>query len=262
MQKPFSIEFSNGLTATAIYPVADADLSAIIAHLGLCESRPTISLVGGASKLSDADREQLRSLFIEVLAPFAESLNAYVVDGGTDAGIMQMMGQARCQIGGTFPLIGVTTRGLATLPNQPPPAEDACALEPNHTHFVIVPGGEWGDESPWLAAMAMALAGDCPRVTVLMNGGEITWKDARESIRVQQPILAIAGSGRTADILVAALQETVTDDRARELVQSGLVRAIDLRDPQQLAEVLDRTLTDCDNNSLHPWPLADGGHFQ
>lgn len=242
MQKPFLIEFANGLTAQALYPQANADLSVTLAQLELNSPHPVLLVVGGASYLSEADRERLRSLFINVLAPLAESLNAYVVDGGTDAGVMQMMGQARSKIGATFPLIGVTCVGLATLPNQTPPAEDASVLEPHHTHFLLVPGSQWGDESPWMAGLASTLSGDCPSVTVLMNGGEITWKDAAESVAAKHPIVVVAGSGRTADILVAALNGTVKDDRALALVASGLLQAVNLEDSQKFARVLKQIL--------------------
>lgn len=238
MQESFSIEFSNGLTAKALYSEANADLTLTLEQLGLSSPRPVIVVVGGASKLSPVDRERLRSLFLTVLAALAESLNACVVDGGTDAGVMQMMGEARSQMGGTFPLIGVTCVGLATLPNQPPPAEDACGLEPYHTHFILVPGSQWGDESAWMAQIGSVLSGGLPSVTILINGGEITWKDAAESVEAQRPIVAIAGSGRTADILVAALNGTVKDERASALVDSGLLQAVDLDNPKALNRVL------------------------
>lgn len=249
MQESFSIEFSNGLTAKALYPQAHADLTLTLEQLGLSSPRPVIVVVGGASKLSEVDRERLRSLFLTVLAPLAESLNAYVVDGGTDAGVMQMMGEARSHIGATFPLIGVTCVGLATLPNQPPPAEDACALEPYHTHFLLVPGSEWGDESAWMAQVGSVLSGGLPSVTILINGGEITWKDAAQSVEAQRPIVAIAGSGRTADILVAALHGRVKDDRACPLVDSGLLQAVDLDNPKALDRVLKQIVATCSGGS-------------
>lgn len=242
MQEPVSIEFSNGLTAKALYPQTYADLTLTLEQLGLFSPHPVIVVVGGASKLSDADRERLRSLFLHVLAPLAESLDACVVDGGTDAGVMQMMGEARWKTGATFPLIGVTSVGLATLPNQPPPGDDACALEPHHSHFVIVPGSQWGDESAWIAEISSLLSGGCPSVTILMNGGEITWKDAEQSVTAKRSIVAISGSGRTADILVAALNGTVKDDRAPALVASGLLQAVDLENSSELARVLKQIL--------------------
>lgn len=249
MQHPVSIEFESGLTAKAFYPQADnADtalesaLECALKCLGLKSPRPVLVVVGGASLLSDAARERLRSLFLDVLAPLAESLNACVVDGGTDAGVMQMMGQARYKIGATFPLIGVTSVGLATLPDREPPAEDACPLEPHHTHFLIVPGSQWGDESPWMAKLASTLSGPAPAVTVLINGGQITWVDAARSVDAKLPVVVVAGSGRTADILAAALNGNVTDDRAEALIESGLLQAVDLEDSDKLFRVLKQIL--------------------
>ena len=243
MQHPVSIEFESGLTAKAFYPQANTDLESALELLGLKSPRLVLVVVGGASLLSDAARERLRSLFLDVLAPLAESLNACVVDGGTDAGVMQMMGQARHKIGATFPLIGVIPAGLATLPNQEPPAADAAPLEPNHTHFFLVPGCQWGDESPSIAAIAQTLSGSSPAVTVLINGGQITWVDAAQSVAAKQPVVVVAGSGRTADILAAALNGNVTDDRAPALIESGLLQAVDLHAPETLERVVKQILT-------------------
>ncbi|MBE9041589.1 hypothetical protein IQ235_12440 [Oscillatoriales cyanobacterium LEGE 11467] len=243
MQHPVSIEFESGPTATALYPQANTDLNTALESLGLKSPRPVLVVVGGASLLSDEARERLLSLFLDVLAPLAESLNACVVDGGTDAGVMQMMGRARQQIGATFPLIGVTSVGLATLPNQAPPAKDACPLEPHHTHFRLIPGSHWGDESPWMAAISSILSGSSGAVTVLINGGQITWVDVAESVAVKQPVVIVAGSGRTADILAAALNGKIADDRAPALVESGLLQAVDLEDSEKLSRVLKQILT-------------------
>jgi SLOG in TRPM, prokaryote len=154
-----------------------------------------------------------------------------------------MMGEARWKTAATFPLIGVAPVGLATLPNQEATDNDASPLEPQHTHFLLVPGSQWGDESVWIAEIASALSGGYPSVTILMNGGEITWRDAEQSVAAKRSIVAIAGSGRTADILVAALKGTVKDDRAPALVASGLLQSVDLDDSEKLARVLEHLLT-------------------
>ncbi len=109
-------------------------------QIGLSGSRPVLVVVGGASNISEADFLRIQRLFVEVLAPIAETLGAYVVDGGTDAGIMQMMGVARTQIGAKFALVGVTPENKVALPNHSEVAADLTTLEPNHTHFVLVPG--------------------------------------------------------------------------------------------------------------------------
>ena len=63
---------------------------------------------------------------------------------------------------------------------------------------------------------------------MLVNGGEIAWKDVSENLKANRPLLVIAGSGRLADTLAAALRGEATDERGRELVASGLAQAIDL----------------------------------
>jgi len=228
MEQSFQLTFANGRTAQAIYLQQDADLPDALSQLGLKGPCPVLVVVGGASKLSDADRRRVQALFVKVLAPMAKNLKAFVVDGGTDAGIMKLMGEARTHINATFPLIGVAPIGLATLPNASPASDEASLLEPNHTHFVLVPGASWGDESPWIAKIASTLAVSQPSIVVLINGGEVTWKDASQNIQEGRPVVVIAGSGRTADVLAAVLRGKATDQRAEDLISSGLVQAIDL----------------------------------
>jgi hypothetical protein len=244
MEKAFSLTFSNGLTARAIQVLNEADLSTALGKIGLHESRPVLVLIGGASKLSNTDLTQLRSLFVEALAPLAESLGVFVVDGGTDAGVMRLMGQARAEIGATFPLVGVAPVGLVSLPDTLFSSSYGSPPEPHHTHFVLVPGSNWGDESPWLAHVASVLADGAPSVVVLINGGEIAWEDVSQNIKVGRPAIAIAGSGRAADALATALRGEVTDERARTLVASNLVQAIDLtEEPDTLANVIKEMLS-------------------
>ncbi|MDZ8260251.1 hypothetical protein [Nostoc sp. ChiQUE01b] len=179
---------------------------------------------------------------MEVLAPIAETLGAYVVDGGTNAGIMRMMGAARTQIRAKFALVGVTPEGKVALPNHSETAADLTPLEPNHTHFVLVAGKNWGDESPWISCVATMLANDAPSMTVLLNGGEITFKDAFSSVNSGRVVLVIAGSGRTADILVDALRGKTTDERAKKLAKSGTLQYINLIDIEKGVENLGKVI--------------------
>jgi hypothetical protein len=56
-----------------------------------------------------------------------------VIDGGTDAGVMQLIGRARAASGGRFPLIGVAAEGTVMVPGAGTSSPDATELEPNHT---------------------------------------------------------------------------------------------------------------------------------
>ncbi len=242
VEQPFQVEFPNGRVAKAIEICQSSDLATMLSRLGLVEPRPVLVVVGGASQLSEVDFERVRSLFTEIFAPLAERLGLYVVDGGTDAGVMRMMGLARQQVKGTFPLIGVVPQGVAIFPNQAPPQEMAAPLEAHHSHFVLTPGFNWGDEAGYLAKIATRLSDPFPSVSVLINGGEITWVDAAESVSEGRSIIVIGGSGRAADTLTAALNGHETDPRARSLINSGLLQAIDLGDRDQLEAVLQEIL--------------------
>lgn len=163
-----------------------AELSAA----GLPVGRPVLVLVGGASGMDPDDLAAVVSVLRD-LVPLLDACGAAVVDGGTDVGVMRAVGQARAAAGGTFPLIGVAAEI----------AVDLDEFEPNHTHLVLVPGGAWGDESPWLAEVADVVAGPNPSLTVLVNGGPISFDDAEHSLCRNRPLVVLRGSGRTADAI-------------------------------------------------------------
>ncbi|MFB2939363.1 hypothetical protein ACE1B6_29270 [Aerosakkonemataceae cyanobacterium BLCC-F154] len=204
------------------------ELSDALEQIGLTETRPTLVIVGGASGLTQNYFTRLQRLFEEKIVPLVEKLKAYVVDGGTDAGVMQLMGKARLKLGGTFPLIGVAAIGTVILPDRENTFADAAPLELNHTHFVLVPGNNWGDESPWIADVASTLAQGSPSVTILINGGAITLRDACNSIRVNRPLIVVAGSGRTADRIVAALEAEDADRQVNQVAQFEKLSIVEL----------------------------------
>jgi hypothetical protein len=232
------------------------ELPSRLADLHLGGARPVIVLVGGADGLDEAQLARLRPLFEEGLAPLADALGACVIDGGTDTGVMGLIGQARAKLGATFPLIGVSARGTVAEVGGTASPDDAPSLEPNHSHVVLVPGSRWGEESPWLADIASQLAGEAPSVTVVINGGEVTFDDAARSVEAGRPVLVVAGSGRAADTMAAALQENSQDKRAAELAASGLVQVVDLgAGPHALARAVAGVLTTRPSHDPSPRPM-------
>lgn len=224
MKKPFELAFSNGLIGNAIWVELTEELPHALRSLGLECPSPVLVLVGGADGLGDSEMASLRPVFVRVLAPLAEALGVSVVDGGTDAGVMRLMGAARAEVGAGFPLIGVAAADTVTLPNASSTSFDAAPLEPHHTHFVLVPGSSWGDEAPWLASVANALGYGAPSVTVLVDGGETTWEDATLSIEAGRPVIVVAGTGRAADAIASAVTSSEGEGQGQELAASGLVR--------------------------------------
>lgn len=245
MEEAFQLTLANGHYAAAIRVHRSDDLAATLRTIGLAKAAPTVVIVGGASGMSPESLNQLQALFVEALAPLAHRLNARVVDGGTDAGVMKLIGQARYDTASTFSLIGVAAIGTVDLPNGPvPPCSDSAPLEPHHTHFLLVPGELWGDEAPWIARIAGVLSSNEPSITLLINGGKIAWQDVYNSVRANRPVVVVGGSGRTADELAAAIRGEARSERTEELIKSGLLKLVHLDDgPQAIAQSLAQWLT-------------------
>lgn len=246
MPTPWPLHFEDDRTAWAVQLEEPDELPAALAALGLHPPRTVVVVVGGAGGLKDADLDRLGPLFESGLIPVITRLGAVAVDGGTWSGVMRLLGEARSdgRAGAGFHLVGVAASGTVTLPGGQPPRDDAAPLDPNHSHFVLVPGKDWGAESSWIARVATALAGDRPSATVLVNGGEIAYADIGRSLDAGRPVLAVAGSGRTADELAAALRGDPADERAVALAESKLVEAVPADDPSGLARTLAAALTE------------------
>ena len=117
----------------------------------------------------------------------------------------------------TFPLVGVVFDSLIMK------EEPASILDPNHTHFFLIPGDDWGDESSWISRIATAVAGGKKSITVLVNGGNISRADVEYSLLEKRPTFVIRGTGRLAD----------------EITLTGNVIAIDISNkPEEILEML------------------------
>ena len=221
--------------ATALRISSPDDLERAAQLLALPTGRPVLVVVGGATGMSDDDAELLRTAVEDVLAPLAGRLAATVVDGATDTGVMRVLGRARAQASQPYPLVGVVVDALAATNDW---TAGDTPLEPNHTHFLLVPGEEWGDESEWIARVASVLARGARAATVLANGGEIAWNDVGCSVRDGRAVIALAGTGRTADVLAAAVRGGAAAEPAGKLAASGLVHAVDVSDHDGLERLV------------------------
>ena len=245
METSFTLTFENESTAQVLQVQPEQDLTSALSNMNLQKHRPVLVVIGGASQISEADLLKLQHLFVEVLAHLAQELGLLVADGGTDAGVMRLMGKARSHIQGKFPLVGVSPIGLVKFSNHDKHSLDAAFLEPHHTHYFLVPGSNWGDESPWLAQIASTLADNHPSVTILINGGEIALVDAIENVKLNRPLIVIGGSGRLADEIADSVFHPEKEMRQEiaSLIQTGQVTVFNLSDPfSQLGQLLRKKL--------------------
>ena len=237
----FVKEFPNSHQAVAVRTGAEANPAFIAEALELPTSSGLLLLSGGAGLMSEGLLDQLLLLFTVVAETLARE-QVTVIDGGTQAGVMQMMGEALARAGRTAPYIGVLPAHAEVEPGGPH-GEDI--LEPHHSHFVLIESDQWGSESKIMCDLATYLSTQAPSLVLLVNGGEIALQDIEWNVRQGREIVVLVGSGRLADEIAAAVRqpERRTQDRIATLVREGRITLFDIADgPEALAALIRRRL--------------------
>jgi hypothetical protein len=240
-----TITFDNGNHAVVVTVGRDADAQTILKTLDIVLPHALIMVFGGAKGLDDSRKACLVEVFTNAIAPAAAELGALVIDGGTQSGVMAMMGEALANYGRRSQLLGIAPAGKVTYPGDRTDANiaDGAPLEPNHSHFVLVESDEWGGETGTMFKVAEAL--DVPVATMLINGGQVAGSEALQSVRNGWQLFVIEGSGRFADALSAAVRDgqLAKSVALSEIARSGRVALFHLDDAaQKLRDELCRML--------------------
>jgi hypothetical protein len=223
------IFFGKNNHAQCALPNDIEELEQAVTQMGLVD-RPVLVLIGGHIFPEHAN---LTNQAIEVIAKTAEVLDAAIICGGTDVGVMSAIGKTRGRSGFQFPLIGIAPEGSVTWPEGTrsggliPVTSDREQLEPHHSHFILVPGNQFGDETKWISRAASMIAG--PRhksVSLLVNGGKVSQLDVDEGLAANRPLIVLSGTGRLAD------------DIASRSVRNNLIRVIPAHNRRLLSETL------------------------
>jgi hypothetical protein len=210
------ISLERGLTTRAANITEDQHIQQALKELEIPHPNPVIVLVGGAGRMRWWDIFPMRRA-VRIVARLAEGTRSVVVDGGTQAGVMKEIGKQRKHQAFSFPLVGVVVDDLISQ-RQP-----GSILDSNHTHFFLVPGKDWGDESAWISKIATAIAGDKRSMTILVNGGSMSKTDVDYSLLENRPTFTMRGTGRMAD----------------EIALGGNIFAVDIsQKPEKILEVL------------------------
>jgi hypothetical protein len=236
-----TITFANGNRAVIVTVTCDENAKAIIHALGITSPRALILLFGGAAGLDDSRNADLVTLIADGIIPAAVELDALIIDGGTQSGVMAIMGEAVARYPGTCELLGIAPARKVTYPGSQNEASaaDGAPLEPNHSHFVLVQSDKWGGETAKLLELARTFS--APTVAILVNGGAIAVDEALQSVRNGWPLLVIQGSGRLADELGAAVRDSQSAKsiEVSEIVRSGRVALFHVEEgPEKLRDQL------------------------
>lgn len=220
----FNITFPNGQTAQAVRVQQGESPKRALNQLGFTINRPVIFISGGASKMSEHDIDLTQKIITEV-AHFAEEHNIIIIDGGTESGVMKMIGDTRDSLNYTFPLVGISPLGVVSYPTYPNPNSEA-ELEDNHTHFILVDGKNWGDETMTIINTAYMVSGENkhPAVGILVNGGKIAMQEmylasTYPNVKEHMALVVIEGSGRAADEISTAYRTGINANQ-------GIIKAI------------------------------------
>jgi SLOG in TRPM, prokaryote/SMODS and SLOG-associating 2TM effector domain 1/Protein of unknown function (DUF4231) len=164
-----------------------------------------ILIFGGAANSIDTSKiPPLRHLLDSVLQ-FAVDTDALIVDGGTKSGIMEIIGERASLLRLKPILLGVAPEGKVTYPGKSEHKKNSATtqLDPNHSHFILVKGNQWGDETETLFEVIKAFDGNIRIIAILVGGGEISKKEILLSVNNGWPVIVIEKSGFLADQIIS-----------------------------------------------------------
>ena len=222
--KKESIRFPNNNEAIALFPPAGAKPEDIVHELGIEAHKAVVLIIGGAEGVDEKLKPRLIQLFSRAIARAAADASAVIIDGGTESGVMAMMGQGVADRGFKSALIGVAPIGLVTYPGSS--ATGGTPLDPHHSHFVLVEGNIWGSELPTIFNLAKLLTSKAPGVAIIASGGANSTNEALQAVRQNLPLIVIEGSGGLADEIAGAWKARNTppeDPVMAEIVAEGRI---------------------------------------
>jgi SLOG in TRPM, prokaryote len=195
--RPTRVTFPNGKTASLVVAPEDAEATLLLQTLGITTPPMVMMLFGGANSLDEGTAGRLRDTLRNAILPAIASRHGLIIDGGTNAGVMAIVGEEVARMLERPVLLGVAPRGKAKYPGGPDlsAVPDAADLEPNHGQFVLSPTDDWGSEIDVMFDMAESLAAHCPVTAVTAGGGEHTKAEVMRASRNGWPVVVLEGSG-------------------------------------------------------------------
>ncbi|XP_072174396.1 transient receptor potential cation channel subfamily M member-like 2 [Diadema setosum] len=206
----------------------------------LSQPKLLISVTGGARNFPLNHR--LKDVFRKGLIKAATSTSAWIITGGTHAGVMKYVGEAvrdHALANGRSNVVAIGIASWGVIAHREKlidesgkfpayysmDAKKGILLDPNHTHFILVDNGtidQFGVEIKLRGMLEKEISEQklssgpkdnaksvsVPVVCVVVEGGPNTIQTAYEAIMNGTPAVVVAGSGRAADILAYAFQHT------------------------------------------------------
>jgi hypothetical protein len=234
------VALADDQTIRIVSPPVDTPAAAIVRELAVGSGRAVILIIGGAGSFDrdiardNALRSRLLQMFGRGFMLAAADAGAVFVDGGTDAGVMALLGEAVRDQPESLSLIGVAPAGRVIAPGDPAGAGNGIPFEPHHSHLVLVDAASWGGETPIMIEVTAELARSRPVVVILVHGGDGAQDELVRVVRRGWPIVVVEGFGGLAD-QIASLRETPgassPDPKFAEVLADGHLIAFPVTEP-------------------------------
>ena len=180
------------------------------------------------------------------LAKAVTITDAWLVTGGVDAGVMRLLGGGLRKFGAHAPCVGILPWGRLDsavrdklksahtqkkiVPVAPADFAHQVALEPHHSHFLLVndpaepkEGEEaWGREIPLRLAIEERLQRHwkVPRLLMAVQGSRGTFESIVQALQANCPVVVVRESGGVAE-MVAKFTDTLREPHRVALSQQN-----------------------------------------
>jgi len=268
IQEP--IKFSGNQKAVAVFSSSEDAAAEIQDKLNLAPYNAIILVFGSADNIEEKIVPRLTQLCRRGIASAAADAKAVILDGGTNAGVAMLVGAGVASRNTKVSLIGVAPKGKVSFPGLQDVPANATPLEPNHSHFVLVDGNEWGNETPTLFNLADVLMQPpkkeadavqsangsqtswlsrskkesgtnsqpgkekkIPALAILIGGGAVTKDEVVQAVRRKIPLIVVKGSGGLAEDVTDAYdkKDVLPDDPdLAEIIADGDIHLHSLDD--------------------------------
>lgn len=271
------VSFPNKNIARIVIPSDSDNIETINEMLAIPDYKSLILILGGADSIGNDIKSSLTQLFDRGIAKAAIHADALVVDGGTKSGVMQLIGEGLAGRDAKIKLVGIVPESLVKYPTKNANGDSSLVeLEPNHSHFVLTSGQQWGDETTilyqlvkgWMhrsnnipsskkTAKKTGNTGEkIPCMALITGGGSISKNEVLYAVRKNIPLIVIAGSGGLADEVAKALVEKTTnpaDPQIAEIVADGNIQVFHLNNPVNGIERMIIRKLGVDNLLMQTW---------
>ena len=198
---------------TSFYYDGTEPLRIALSALSIPCDRPVLVLAGRAKRNKwDRDDDAQRILLDTAVAALCRDTEAVVISGGTNAGIMAVLGKSMAEFAPDTVLVGVAPHLKLKGHGASEGDADAEYAEPRH-RMIRTSGDVWGSEGQTLVRVAEGVASGRPIVMLVIGGGKGTAREIALAARRRWPVVLLTGCGGESEATAVRLRLFVPEEK-------------------------------------------------